>query len=277
MVQNFGQHGLLPFPCNLVFTFIYFYVHFLYLQEDEELDTRDRRSWDDDYVLKRQFSALIPAFDPRPGRPNINQTQDFEIPAPGSEVPSSPPVSSDVPPAPKLVLTLSAPCLPGVSGIRLSVACLSPLCQSPVHLSSFGLFSTCCLSVSCLSPACCSPVFCLSYLLLVCPFPFFFLSPFHLSSVSFLPFAYLFPISLLPHVQLSSVSFLPVACLFPVSLLLPVHLSSFCIFSTCCLSVCFLSLPCLLFTCLLYLFYLLLVCLFPFSLLPSVHLSVSVF
>lgn len=110
----------------------------MYLQEDEELDTRDRRSWDDDYVLKRQFSALIPAFDPRPGRPNINQTQDFDIPAPGSEVPSSPPVSSDVPPAPKLVLTLSAPCLPGVSGIRLSVACLSPV----------SLLFTCLLSVS---------------------------------------------------------------------------------------------------------------------------------
>lgn len=33
-----------------------------------------RRSWDDEYVLKRQFSALIPAFDPRPGRTNVNQT-----------------------------------------------------------------------------------------------------------------------------------------------------------------------------------------------------------
>lgn len=33
-----------------------------------------RRSWDDDFVLKRQFSALIPAFDPRPGRTNVNQT-----------------------------------------------------------------------------------------------------------------------------------------------------------------------------------------------------------
>lgn len=33
-----------------------------------------RRPWDDDFVLKRQFSALIPAFDPRPGRTNVNQT-----------------------------------------------------------------------------------------------------------------------------------------------------------------------------------------------------------
>jgi hypothetical protein len=28
-------------------------------------------SWDDNTVLKRQFSALVPAFDPRPGRTNL--------------------------------------------------------------------------------------------------------------------------------------------------------------------------------------------------------------
>ena len=43
-----------------------------------------RKTWDDEYVLKRQFSALIPAFDPRPGRSNVPQTQDFEIPPPGN-------------------------------------------------------------------------------------------------------------------------------------------------------------------------------------------------
>ncbi|XP_076442551.1 E3 ubiquitin-protein ligase HECTD1-like isoform X4 [Babylonia areolata] len=89
------------------------------VMEDEELDTRDRRSWDDDYVLKRQFSALIPAFDPRPGRTNINQTQDFEIPAPGSETSSSPQNVGDVPTPPKLILTLSAPSLPGVSSSNM--------------------------------------------------------------------------------------------------------------------------------------------------------------
>ncbi|XP_026315369.1 E3 ubiquitin-protein ligase Ufd4 isoform X2 [Hyposmocoma kahamanoa] len=41
---------------------------------------RARRPWDDDFVLKRQFSALIPAFDPRPGRTNLNQTVDLDIP-----------------------------------------------------------------------------------------------------------------------------------------------------------------------------------------------------
>ncbi|XP_045534759.1 E3 ubiquitin-protein ligase HECTD1 isoform X2 [Papilio machaon] len=41
---------------------------------------RSRKPWDDDFVLKRQFSALIPAFDPRPGRTNLNQTVDLDIP-----------------------------------------------------------------------------------------------------------------------------------------------------------------------------------------------------
>ncbi|XP_050076320.1 E3 ubiquitin-protein ligase Ufd4 isoform X1 [Anopheles maculipalpis] len=41
-----------------------------------------RKSWDDEFVLKRQFSALIPAFDPRPGKTNVNQTSDLDIPAP---------------------------------------------------------------------------------------------------------------------------------------------------------------------------------------------------
>ncbi|KAL8608279.1 hypothetical protein ACOMHN_042146 [Nucella lapillus] len=89
------------------------------VMEDEELDTRDRRSWDDDYVLKRQFSALIPAFDPRPGRTNINQTQDFEIPAPGSELALSPQSTGEAPAPPKLVLTISAPSLPGVRGLDI--------------------------------------------------------------------------------------------------------------------------------------------------------------
>lgn len=48
----------------------------LSFMEEEGYEARPskRRSWDDEYVLKRQFSALIPAFDPRPGRTNVNQT-----------------------------------------------------------------------------------------------------------------------------------------------------------------------------------------------------------
>ncbi|TNM95715.1 hypothetical protein fugu_016798 [Takifugu bimaculatus] len=54
--------------------------------EEEEYETKGgrRRTWDDDFVLKRQFSALVPAFDPRPGRTNVQQTTDLEIPPPGS-------------------------------------------------------------------------------------------------------------------------------------------------------------------------------------------------
>ena len=42
-----------------------------------------RRSWEEDYVLKQSFPALVPAFDPRPGRSNISQIQNFEVPPPG--------------------------------------------------------------------------------------------------------------------------------------------------------------------------------------------------
>ncbi|CAF3339147.1 unnamed protein product [Rotaria socialis] len=38
------------------------------------------RNWDEDFVLKRQFSVLLPAFDGRPGRTNINATQDLAVP-----------------------------------------------------------------------------------------------------------------------------------------------------------------------------------------------------
>ncbi|KAL3982231.1 HECT-domain (ubiquitin-transferase) family protein [Acanthocheilonema viteae] len=43
------------------------------------------RNWDDEFVLKHQLPALIPAFDPRPGRTNVNQTQDVELPQDISE------------------------------------------------------------------------------------------------------------------------------------------------------------------------------------------------
>jgi E3 ubiquitin-protein ligase HECTD1 len=53
------------------------------LDEDcYEMRNGKRRNWDDEYVLKRQFNALIPAFDPRPGRTNVNQTTDLEIALP---------------------------------------------------------------------------------------------------------------------------------------------------------------------------------------------------
>ena len=48
-----------------------------------------RRMWNDELVLKCQHDALVPAFDPRPGRTNIQQTQDIEIPTAGTVAMSS--------------------------------------------------------------------------------------------------------------------------------------------------------------------------------------------
>ena len=44
--------------------------------DEELLETRNtlgkRKAWDDEHVIKRKFSALIPAFDPRPGRYEVD-------------------------------------------------------------------------------------------------------------------------------------------------------------------------------------------------------------
>jgi len=49
----------------------------------------------DEFVLKCQFSALIPAFDPRPGKNNINQIQDISVPLPAPP-PSSTTINNSV-------------------------------------------------------------------------------------------------------------------------------------------------------------------------------------
>ena len=56
------------------------------------------RSLDEDYILKQAFSALVPAFDPRPGRTNVPQIQDFHVPSPGTEDEAG--SSNQVPPPP---------------------------------------------------------------------------------------------------------------------------------------------------------------------------------
>lgn len=94
------------------------------LQEEEfdgeqpvvcELSDQRRSSWDDDFVLKRQFCALVPAFDPRPGRTNVNQTQDFDVPPPGEqEEMECSPIDSDSS-EPRICLSIRGPSFPGVS------------------------------------------------------------------------------------------------------------------------------------------------------------------
>lgn len=97
----------------------------LSFMDEETLENRlaaagKRKSWDDDFVLKRQFSALIPAFDPRPGRTNVNQTSDLEITPPGSEN-TSDNVDTFTMPQPSLCLMLRGPNITGVPDVEISL------------------------------------------------------------------------------------------------------------------------------------------------------------
>ena len=73
--------------------------------------------WDDDFCIKRNFTALIPPFDPRPGRSNVNQTQDLQIPPPGTPLP--PEASSSEVSGCRLSLYLRGPNLPGIPDITI--------------------------------------------------------------------------------------------------------------------------------------------------------------
>jgi len=55
------------------------YEPHMHVQHERHYD-HQRRMWDDNLILKCQHNALVPAFDPRPGRTNIQQTQDIQIP-----------------------------------------------------------------------------------------------------------------------------------------------------------------------------------------------------
>uniref|UniRef100_A0A1Q3G3F2 E3 ubiquitin-protein ligase n=2 Tax=Culex tarsalis TaxID=7177 RepID=A0A1Q3G3F2_CULTA len=104
----------------------------LSFMDEETLENRlaaagKRKSWDDEFVLKRQFSALIPAFDPRPGRTNVNQTSDLDIPAPGSSTDSTAHPSSSnsehAPlPQPSLALLLRGPNINGVNDVEIPLS-----------------------------------------------------------------------------------------------------------------------------------------------------------
>lgn len=98
----------------------------LTFMDDETFENRlatvgKRKSWDDEFVLKRQFSALIPAFDPRPGRTNVNQTSDLEIPPPGSNTDSGKICDSAPISQPTLSLTLKGPSIGGIADIEIDL------------------------------------------------------------------------------------------------------------------------------------------------------------
>merc|ERR550532_1660799 len=80
-----------------------------------------RKTWDEEHVIKRKFSALIPAFDPRPGRTNVAQTSDLEVPAPGEDIPT---ITSESTPgySQRLSLTLRGPNLPGAPDVEVDLA-----------------------------------------------------------------------------------------------------------------------------------------------------------
>lgn len=94
-----------------------------FMEDDSSYESRPskRRSWDDEYVLKRQFSALIPAFDPRPGRTNVNQTTDLEVPPPGQDETSTS-TEHELLPQPRLQLILRGPNLPGIPDVEIELS-----------------------------------------------------------------------------------------------------------------------------------------------------------
>ncbi|KAK6029560.1 HECT-domain protein [Ostertagia ostertagi] len=93
------------------------------------LDSRNRdqrggnknnfRSWDDELVLKCSFQALIPAFDPRPGRTNVNQTQDVELPAVVPDPAQTKPVTH--PEETSLRLFLRGPNMSGIENVTIEM------------------------------------------------------------------------------------------------------------------------------------------------------------
>lgn len=99
----------------------------LTFMDDETLENRlagvtKRKSWDDEFVLKRQFSALIPAFDPRPGRTNVNQTSELEIPAPGTSAEAMRTNEQEALQQPILALSLRGPSIGGVPDVEIELA-----------------------------------------------------------------------------------------------------------------------------------------------------------
>ena len=102
---------------------------------EELMSANSHKHWDDDYILRRQFSALVPAFDPRPGRVNVNQTQDIDVVGLASAAASAEAAATSrataegqgqaasradssefsIPPQPKLALMVKSTSMPGVS------------------------------------------------------------------------------------------------------------------------------------------------------------------
>ncbi|PAV66473.1 hypothetical protein WR25_22510 isoform C [Diploscapter pachys] len=79
--------------------------------------SRDLRSYDDEVVIKCQFQSLIPAFDPRPGRANVNQIQEVELPSTVNEPVTAVKSADD----PSIRLYLRGPNLTGVENVTVAM------------------------------------------------------------------------------------------------------------------------------------------------------------
>ncbi|XP_054154199.1 E3 ubiquitin-protein ligase HECTD1-like [Oppia nitens] len=110
-------------------------------EECYDMRVGKRKNWDDEYVLKRQFNDLIPAFDPRPGRTNVNQTTDLEISLPTSQETIF--KTEKVSQQPRLFLTLRGPNLSNAGELEMDL--LNPewtLFSSVQHLIQHSDCST---------------------------------------------------------------------------------------------------------------------------------------
>ncbi|BES94932.1 Sad1 / UNC-like C-terminal [Nesidiocoris tenuis] len=111
------------------FTEVMVSTNLLSFMDEESYDGRNltsnttkKRSWDDEFVLKGQFSALIPAFDPRPGRVNVNQTTDLEVAPPGTSEQTELTPVIESPRHPKLQLFVKGPNIPGIQDVEVELS-----------------------------------------------------------------------------------------------------------------------------------------------------------
>uniref|UniRef100_A0A1I7V093 E3 ubiquitin-protein ligase n=1 Tax=Caenorhabditis tropicalis TaxID=1561998 RepID=A0A1I7V093_9PELO len=77
--------------------------------------------WEDETVVKCSFEALIPAFDPRPGRSNVNQTLEVELPPVFNEFGNSKSSSSTKRHKDQVRFFLRGPNMSGVDNITVEM------------------------------------------------------------------------------------------------------------------------------------------------------------
>lgn len=77
--------------------------------------------WEDDATVKCTFEALIPAFDPRPGRSNVNQTLEVELPTVVKDFGSTKASSSKIDKDDQMRFFLRGPNMSGVDNVTIEM------------------------------------------------------------------------------------------------------------------------------------------------------------